>query len=380
MSVHPNVPKIVKLITSKIKTMEDKREEWAAFKRENARMFSELLMLEQSTFDNPGSLINFDIDEQRQLILLNYTGQAHNALHHIDGGWTLPLRQMRGIIYDFSVEEPTLVSRSFTKFFNYNELPETTTYDLKKRHGEGKFVCREKADGHMIQYFVHDGELRSSTRGKFDTITADIANSMLTLSDFQEIERTAGTELMSLVVELVHPETKVHVDYDNAERLYLLSAFDSDGKALELSRLNHICEACPQALQAPVTRELTIDEITSEVLRREVKNHEGWVADFNGELIKFKYIDYIGLMVQKNLSYKYIMNCIKNDRLDKMLFTLPEEVRDTAYSMVETLNKVTAAAVKEDDHKVLYDLHSVMEGGTAYFRTVCRRFFKFVTA
>ena len=232
----------------------------------------------------------------------------------------------------------------------------------------------------MIQYFVHDGELRSSTRGKFDTITADIANSMLTLSDFQEIERTAGTELMSLVVELVHPETKVHVDYDNAERLYLLSAFDSDGKALELSRLNHICEACPQALQAPVTRELTIDEITSEVLRREVKNHEGWVADFNGELIKFKYIDYIGLMVQKNLSYKYIMNCIKNDRLDKMLFTLPEEVRDTAYSMVETLNKVTAAAVKEDDHKVLYDLHSVMEGGTAYFRTVCRRFFKFVTA
>ena len=80
MSVHPNVPKIVKLITSKIKTMEDKREEWAAFKRENADLFRELLLLEHTTFDNPGSLINFDIDEQRQLILLNYTGQADNAL------------------------------------------------------------------------------------------------------------------------------------------------------------------------------------------------------------------------------------------------------------------------------------------------------------
>ncbi len=378
MSVHPNVPKIVKLITSKIRTMEDKREEWAAFKRENARMFSKLLMLEHTTFDNPGSLINFDIDDERQLILLNYTGQAHNALHHIDGGWTVPLRQMRGIIYDFSVEEPVLVSRSFAKFFNYNELPETTTYDLKKRHGDGKFVCREKADGHMVQYFVHQGELCSSTRGKFDTVTADIANNMLALSDFQDIERATGKQLMSLVVELVHPETKVHVDYDNAERLYLLTAFDSDGKKLDLSELNHICETCPQLLQAPSFRELTVDEIASEVLRREVKNHEGWVADFNGELVKFKYIDYIGLMVQRNLSYKYIMNCIKSDRLDKMLFTLPEEVRDTAYSMVETLNKVAAEAVKQNDHKILYNLHSVMEGGTAYFRTVCRRFFKFM--
>ena len=36
MSVHPNVQKIVKLITSEIKTLEDKKEKWASFKRKNA--------------------------------------------------------------------------------------------------------------------------------------------------------------------------------------------------------------------------------------------------------------------------------------------------------------------------------------------------------
>ena len=48
MSVHSNVPKIVKLITSEIRTLEDKREKWAAFKRENAQKFRELLLLEHT--------------------------------------------------------------------------------------------------------------------------------------------------------------------------------------------------------------------------------------------------------------------------------------------------------------------------------------------
>ena len=192
MSVHPNVQKIVKLITSEIKTLEDKKEKWASFKRKNAEKIKKLLLLEHTDFENPGELFGFDIDEKRQLILINYTGQAHNVLHEVDRGWSQPLRDMRGMIYDFSVEEPILVSRGFEKFFNYNELPENSYKELSRKYGNRKYVASEKADGHMIEYYVHNDELCSSTRGKFGTVSAEIANNMLTLSDFQQVEKIVG--------------------------------------------------------------------------------------------------------------------------------------------------------------------------------------------
>ena len=122
-------------------------------------MYSRNYCLE-TDMKNPGELLGFDIDEERQLILLNYTGQAHNVLHEVDRGWSQPLRD-RGMIYDFSVEEPVLVSRGF-EFFNYSELPENT-YEHSPVSSAPEILAREKADGHMIEYFVHNGELCSST-------------------------------------------------------------------------------------------------------------------------------------------------------------------------------------------------------------------------
>ena len=379
MSVHSNVPKVAKLITSEIRTVEDKVTKWASFKRENAQKFKELLHLEHTEMENPGELVGFSIDEGRQLILLNYSKQAHNVLHEVDRGWSQPLRDMRGMIYDFSVEEPVLVSRGFEKFFNYSELPENTYEELTRKYGDGTFRAREKADGHMIEYFVHKGELCSSTRGKFGTISAEIAGNMLTLSDFQQVEKTVGKKLMSIVVELIHPYTKVFVDYDNVETLYLLNAYDSDGESLKLTELEHVCKAVPHRLLCPESREVTLNDLVDEVSSRSVSNHEGWVMDFNGDLIKFKYVNYIGEMIKSKLSYKYIMNCMIKGRLDRVMFFLPEEVREAAHRMVDIVNDTMDTAYDSGDHKVLYGLHNENEGGVNYFRTVCRNFYKFVT-
>ena len=163
------------------------------------------------------------------MIIVNYTGSAHYTLHEHVGGWTKCLKDIRGLIYEFGSGEPRLVSRGFEKFFNYNEVGETDYGLLKAKHGDKKFTCREKADGHMVEYYVHRGELYASTRGRFGAPSADIASGMFDLSDFRQVEKTLGTSILSIVVELVHPTTKVFVDYDNAEMLYLLAAYDSDG-------------------------------------------------------------------------------------------------------------------------------------------------------
>ena len=374
--MHQNIASIVKLITSEIRTPEEKKEKWASFKRQNAHALKELLELEHTDLENPGELLGFDINPDSGLILLNYTGQAHNILHEIEGGWSQPLRQMRGLIYDFTSEVPTLVSRGFEKFFNANELPENTYDALQEKYGDAEFIAREKADGHMIEYFVHRGELCASTRGKFGTASSVEALSMFQLEDFNEINHFVGGNMLSVVVELVTPNTEVHVDYSGTETLYLLAMYDREGNKLDLKKIELIANQFDSLFTLPKARMMTLAQMLDEVFNREVMNNEGWVMDFDGQLIKFKYIDYIGQMVRSKLSYKYIMNCLRKDRLDKMFFTLPEEVRSFAYDMVDEVWSKAGEAKEAGDHKILYQMYSDLEGSTAYFQTVCRGFYR----
>lgn len=372
--LHPNIKELVLLITSEIRSNAEKKEKWAQFKRDNADMLTMLLQLQGKGVDNPGALIGIDFDEDRKLMLLNYTGQAHNFLHEVERGWTHIIRQLRGLIVSYD-GEPKMVSRGFEKFFNYGELPECTIETMSERFGADiPHLAREKADGHMIEYFVHEGKLCASTRGKFGTASSDLALGMFTLEDFNSVqELTPNRKLMSVVVELVHPDTRVHVDYDKSH-LFLLAAFDTRGDRFTQQELDVLCYKMD--FTSPVSKHMTLNEMIAEINDRSVTNREGWVMSFDGYLVKFKYIAYIGEMVKSKLSYKYIMNCIKNDRLDKMLFTLPEELREHAYSMVDEVKEVTKSCIEANSYKPLYNLYSENEGGDAYFKTVCRTYWR----
>jgi hypothetical protein len=374
--MHPNVLELAKLITSEIRSNADRVEKWASFKRLHAPTLTKLLMLEGKGIENPGGLLGIDFDDDRKLILLNYTGEAHNNLHDIEGGWTTPLRELRGLILSFD-GEIKMVSRGFNKFFNYNELPECSLQTLGNIFGKTKkFPAREKADGHMIEFFIDKGELCASTRGKFGTASALLAVRNLDVQTFNKISRLyPDFDLMSLVVELVHPDTKVHVRYDEPA-MFLLAAFDKQGVPLDLARLQDISSKFP-IFTMPALRMMSLEEMIIEINDRSILNKEGWVMNFDGYLVKFKYISYIGEMVKSKLSHKYIMNCIKNDRLDKMLNTLEEEIRDHAYRMVEEVKAATHRAVLAGSYMPLYDLYDpVMDGSKAYYTQVCRSFWR----
>lgn len=379
-----DIPQLVAFITSEIRTRADKKANWAKFKNENKEHLKGLLGISPDLDLHPGELLGFDIDDERQLILLNYTGQAHNVLHSVEGGWTPALRLMRGLVYEFGSpgdpREVKLVSRGFEKFFNFNELPETTLWSLLRDAPEGeKVVCREKADGHMIEYFLHDRELRATTRGKFGTASSKVALEMLSRASFVKaatLTEKYGRELMSIVVELVHPSTEVHVDYAGNQSLYLLAAYDKQGNAISLNTLDFICTSMPETFTLPDATMMSLHELVEEVRDRSVHNREGWVASVGDRLVKFKYETYIGRMVQEKLSYKYIMNCLKSDRLDKMLMTLPEEIRDHAYEMVGTVKNTLNVCKSQGTYKPLYTLYNDAEGGNAYFKTVCREFYR----
>ena len=374
------IPEIVAKITSVIRSREDKKAMWASFKRENNDYLNSAIRLPQGADVKAGELMGFDIDSENNLILLNYTGQAHNVLHDVEDGWTPVLRMMRGLVYRFgepgNVEQVQLVSRGFEKFFNFNEMPETRLWSLLRDAPEGEEVlCRGKSDGHMIEYFMNGSVLNATTRGKFGTASSLTALEMFNRSQFiksSTVAKTFGKDLMTLVVELVHPSTEVHVNYDGKEELHLLAAYDTSGDMFDIEELHELADQTGYFVM-PEEKMMTLHELLEEVRDRSVTNNEGWVATVGDRLVKFKYETYIGMMVEEKLSYKYIMNCLKNDRLDKMLMTLPEEVREHAYSMVKDVLDLCA---RISDYKPLYNLYNENEGGRDYYRTVCRQFWK----
>ncbi len=374
------IPSIVANITSVMRTREDKKRLWASYKKENRDYLNNAINLPKDSGVNAGELIGFDIDNENNLILLNYTGQAHNVLHSVEDGWTPALRLMRGLVYSFGepgdVNQVKLVSRGFEKFFNFNEMPETRLWSLLKDAPEGEEVmCRGKSDGHMIEYFITGRNLTATTRGKFGTASSVVALEMFDRAQFiktSTVAKSLGKDLMTIVVELVHPNTEVHVDYEGKEELHLLAAYDTSGNMFELEELHELADQTGFFVM-PEERLMSLHELLDEVKDRSVTNNEGWVATVGDRLVKFKYETYIGMMVQSKLSYKYVMRCLQNDRAEKMFMTLPEEVRETADKMVED---VVSLCKRISDYKPLYNFYSENEGGRDYYRAVCREFWR----
>ena len=375
-----NIKNLAQFIINNIKSEEDKKNNWKVIKKENKAYIEELIGLGGKDIPNSTNLFGFDIDFEEKLLILNYSGQAHNTLHKFDMGWTEELRIMRGLIFSFK-DELKIASKSFEKFFNFNELDECSVETLSNKYGHKTFyTAREKADGHMIQYFSHNNKLNATTRGKFKTNSAAEALRIFSQDDWNKTTQICsdfGYDLMSLVTELCTKETKVFVDYGNKDINFLLALYDTNGNRIHDKALFKKIESSIESIKLPKEKSFTLNTIVNELKDRSVSNNEGWVMSFNDYLVKFKYETYIGMMVESKLSYKYIMQCIMNNRLEKMIMTLPEELYEFAKEMQKTILKEVAISVKENTNKNLYALWTENEGSVAYYRTVCRNFIKF---
>ena len=375
-----NLKILTKLITSSIKNREDKKNKWAKFKKENQEDLSRCLGL-QGHGDIVRNLLSFDIDEDEELILLNYTSQAHNLLHKIEGGWSQELRLARGLVFSFKGKSIDLVSRGFEKFFNSGELPENDIDVLKNKY-PGEHPTFEKYDGHMIEFFEWSDEVKATTRGKFGTESSVRALQVLSSDKWFHIKdllSQSGINLMSLVCELVCPETEVLVDYEGVTKLYIIGAYDIDGNEINYKLLSDMLsdKICHKTFEIAKVKEYSVAGLNKEISRKDVDNKEGYVILFpDGTRIKFKYTNYIGRMVKEKLSYRYLMNQIINKRHEKMITTLKPDDLEYARSLIENINKVSKECDTWNTYKPLYRLWSDEEGGKPYFQTVCRNFYR----
>lgn len=301
------------------------------------------------------------------LIGLNYTSLAHNLLYKYPEGWTPQLRMCRGITFSRGAE---LVAFCLPKFFNAGEIAET------KKLPASPIEVLEKLDGHNGQIFWYGDSFWVKTRGSFDHRSAQIAQEILDDVSEQYKWRKQGIEHLTLIVEIIHPETHVICRYRRKE-LVLIAAYDN----VSLADLSHdelkllgkrLGIAVVKAWKFSGTRDLL-----NAVRDPAVRNKEGFVARFSdGSRVKFKYTDYLKQMIAEKLSYSYLMLRWMDGRLNVTMQHLPEEVLPEAEAMVLNLKK--ARRMRRDiklRRKFLYELVPPEES-TPYYRKVCRDFLR----
>lgn len=244
------------------------------------------------------------------LHIYNYTSKTQ-----YEARWTPETLACRGLILN---GRGSVVARPFEKFFNLGEpfappLPE----------GE-RFEVFEKLDGSLIIATVWRGCRVVATRGSFVSIQAQIAERML--SKRYERAASAMEEEKTYLFELIHPESRVVVDYGDEETLHLLAVIDGVSGA-DLPLAGNLLPGIPVVRSYPECANL------SALPERE--NAEGYVARFESGLrLKVKHPEYVRVhRLVSHATPKHVWEYLKEGR--DPLANL-EGIPDEVYGALET--------------------------------------------
>lgn len=174
------------------------------------------------------------------LIGLNYTPVAHNVLHAIPDGWTMPLRLCRGIVFDL---DGNLVALPFRKFFNLGENQETMPDALPRGY---PFDASRKMDGHLAIIFRYVDQILMTTRGSFDSPTGKIGNELLAAI----VRKKSGTSLICSTTPrcCVNFSTRARAStFNTAKRMTALS---SSGRIISSASTTTVTPNLPRSARS----------------------------------------------------------------------------------------------------------------------------------
>jgi len=370
-AVH-GVSEFVKFMTS---AGVENRKDYSAWKKEHEEAMSELFWYEKiGKMPKITSLINADFHKKHPLVLLNYSKVAHNTLHGFDNGWTDPVRICRGTVFDL---DGNLVALGFPKFFNYGMHPETM--ELPGLPCEATV----KKDGHLGIIFEYANEFIMTTRGSFTSNTSKVGNQLLAEHISAHNWSKVYPREITALTEFIHPMTEIYTKYDGRCSFDIIGAYNrntlEDFSYQGLQKLG-------ETISLPVTELWTgesINDLIALMQDRSIDNQEGYVLRFsNGLRIKVKFIRYLAKMAEKQLGsngHRYLMNKMRNGKLQDMINTLEEEIYDDAIRMLgEIMLAISVPGKPQDKWRKLYNVVPP-EKSTDYFRGICRKFVKAVT-
>ena len=208
------------------------------------------------------------------LIIWNYTSDCQ-----FDKAWDEYTIMCRGLITN---SKGTIIARPFPKFFNVGETPETQMYKLPQTIPE----IRDKLDGSLgIQYYDGDN-VCIATRRFFDKRQSIWANQWM---DQQGFKRNLFIEGYTYLYEIIYPDNRVVIDYEERAELVLLAVINTeDGTELDIDK-----EGVRLGFETPQIINQDVGALESRA-KDLLITHEGFVLRYpNGLRVKMKGDEYV---------------------------------------------------------------------------------------
>jgi RNA ligase len=266
--------------------------------------------------------------EDSNVVILNYTEQTV-----FERKWNGITLQCRGLILNEATGE--VLARPFPKFFNYGE-----TSGLNVSIPQSQPEITIKHDGSLGIMYRLNGKIRWATRGSFVSDQAKIAQEIWD-QEYSQYENVVPNEI-TLLAEIIHPLTRVVVDYNGLEDLILIGMTNRfTGSDYNHMHLNAFVGS---QVPMPVTDKVkgSLQEILN-VAKTLNHNEEGFVLSWDDPSggnkiyrLKVKGNKYLEVhRIIHGMSLKQKVESWANGNLIDYIKSLPEEFRpeieDTAF-------------------------------------------------
>ncbi len=271
------------------------------------------------------------------LEICNYTPKVQ-----YDILWDDYTRMCRGLVLD---SEHMILSKPFSKFFNLNEVPETTISNLPAEVP----LITEKLDGVLGILYPEKQKPAIASRGSFESEFAIWATDWIQKKGFSLDDFKRG---YTYCFEIVYPGSKIVVDYKGRSELVLLAVLSNENK----HELNHVEEA--QRLNISYAQEFrfdTIDQAEKYLSELQGIDQEGFVCRYsNGLRLKLKSEDYRRLhKILTGFSAKDVWEALRQGKtLDDLLNIVPDEFYQWVKKVESELQQ--AKYNVDDDAKAVY--------------------------
>ena len=248
------------------------------------------------------------------LFLLNYTSKTQ-----FKHRWCNELIHARGLVV---TEDGEIIARPLPKFFNHYEI--TDWYQQQDKNYE----LYDKMDGSLGIMFHYEDKRIFCTRGSFISEQA-VKSEELFKSKYNNVKINKEC---TYCFEVIYPENKIVVDYDDLEDLFLISiTHTKTGKEFIIENTGF------KTVNKIETNGVPFDEL----IKYDIPNKEGYVMKFNHLRVKIKFDNYIASHRGKTLSrdtIKRSMKKMENINLANIPDECHPEVREIMHEMEEIFN------------------------------------------
>lgn len=260
-------------------------------------------------------------------------------------------RECRSVVID--VENECLILTPFAKFFNVNELDETSVDTIQKRIREAVVVeFSDKLDGSMQSARWYNEQIIMSGSQSLNPDASwrlkDGYKMINSLKGYEEMLRSYP--YYTFIFEYISLKDAHVVKYSKSqEGLYLIGVRDVDtGKEFTYNMVLKFAKR----FGIPSTRvfKKTLSQVMTELDDKSSDEAEGFVINVDGYKVKCKYNDYVYVhkALLKLSSINLTIRSIADDKYDDLLSKLPEAYHEP----VKRIAKVVVSYIRETEEAI----------------------------